>query len=402
MDFKARGNSILESPERFEGEYVIPKEKIDAAIKHAVDKLALKVETKYKNGFPKNEYEPSCKIYKMGENDHWVCGLHTGCLLLAYELSGNKMFLDVAASQMPSYVKRIETKHNLNDHDVGFVYSPACVAYYKMTGDETARQAALDAAEHLYNYSYSQKGGFILRVAGAADQPGGCRTMMDTLMNIALFYWAHTETGDKKFLDAANSQIDITRNYLIRDDGSSYHHYQFEVGTHKPLHGVTFQGNRDESTWSRGHSWGVLGFPVAYGYTKREELIPLHKDVTYFMLNHLPADNMPYWDYDFVDGDEPRDSSAAAIAVCGMLEMANYLPDSSPEKAVYKNAAAKMLEAIIDTCTGDIGEDYDGIMYKVTGAKKMNIGIEGCAPYGDMFYFEALLRYSNPDWKCMW
>ena len=38
------------------------------------------------------------------------------------------------------------------------------------------------------------------------------------------------------------------------------------------------------------------------------------------MLNHLPEDMIPYWDYDFIDGDEPRDSSAGVIAVCGMNE----------------------------------------------------------------------------------
>ena len=338
----------------------------------------------------------------MGENDNWVCGLHTGCFLLAYELSGDKKFFDVAAQQMDSYIKRIETKYRLNDHDVGFVYSPACVAYYKMTGDERVKKAALDAAEHLYDFSFSKKGGFILRIASMQNEPAGCRTMMDTLLNIPLFYWAHEMTGDKKFLDAANSQVDITANYLIRPDGSSYHHYQFDVDTHAPLHGVTFQGNRDESTWSRGHAWGVLGFPLAYGYTHSEDLIPLHKDVTYFLLNHLPDDNVPYWDFDFVDGDEPRDSSAGAISVCGMLEAAGQLPDSAPQKKIYQNAAAMILEGVIDNCTGDIGEEYDGILNKVTGARKMNIAVEGCAAYGDFFYLEALLRYSRPDWKHMW
>ena len=397
-----RGNVVLNNPQRFEGNYEIPKEKLDAAIQHAVDKLERKIKEKYGNKFPKNNYEPSCRSYEIGENNHWVCGLHTGCLLLAYQLSGRQFFLDVAASQIESYAERLEKRIGVNDHDVGFVYSPSCVAYYKMTGDERAKQIALDAAEYHYQHNYSQKGGFILRISVIKDKPEGCRTMMDTLMNIPLFYWAYEMTGEKKYLDAANAQVDTTEKCLIRPDGSSYHHYQFEVGTHKPLHGLTFQGNSDDSTWSRGHSWGVLGFPIAYSYTKREDLPPLHKDLVYFMLNHLPEDYLPYWDYDFTEGDELRDSSAAAIAVCGMLEAAKSLPDSAPEKAIYRNAAAKMLETIIDTCTEDLEEDYDGVMYKVTGAKKMNIGLEGCAPYGDMFYFEALLRYTRPDWKHLW
>lgn len=398
-----RGNIKLNNPERFEKPFEISKDKLNAAIKHATEKLALKTEKKFGLKFPRNRFDdPIGRIYTMGENDSWISGLHSGCYLIAYELTGDKKFLDVVTNQLDTYIDRIDKKFHLSDHDVGFVYSPSCVAYYKLTGDERAKKAALDAAEHLYSFSYSQKGGFILRIAAHQDDPPCCRTMMDTLMNIPLFYWAYEQTGDKKFLDAANSQVDITANYLIREDGSSYHHYQFEVGTHKPLYGLTFQGNRDESTWSRGHSWGVLGFPIAYSYTKREDLIPLHRDVVYYMLNHLPEDLVPYWDYDFTEGDEARDSSAGAIAVCGLLDAAKYLPDSAPEKAIFKNAAHMIMDKIIDTCTNDIGEDYDGVMYKVTGAKKMNIAVEGCASYGDMFYFEALKRLQDPEWKHLW
>ena len=189
---------------------------------------------------------------------------------------------------------------------------------------------------------------------------------------------------------------------MIREDGSSYHHYQFEVGSHKPLYGLTFQGNRDESTWSRGHSWGVFGFPVAYGYTKDEKLLLLEHDVAYYMLNHLPSDFVPYWDYDYTEGDEPRDSSAGAIAACGLLEVVKYLPDSAKEKTIYKNAANLILNGIIDTCTGDMGEDYDGLICNVTHARRFNIGVGGCNPYGDYFYLEALMRLKNPDWKALW
>ena len=226
--------------------------------------------------------------------------------------------------------------------------------------------------------------------------------MMDTLMNIALLYWTGEVTGDKKFTDVANAQIRTTDNYLIREDSSSYHHYQFEPGSFKPLYGVTLQGNRDESTWSRGHSWGVLGLPIAYTYSGDEKLLALHKNVTYYFLNHLPEDLLPYWDFDFIDGDEPRDSSAAVISVCGMLEAAKYLPDSAPEKKVYKTAAAKILEAVIDKCSYETGDNFAGLIGHVTGAKPQGIGIDACAVYGDYFYLEALMRYVNPDWKRYW
>lgn len=397
-----RGNIKLNNPSLYEKNYEISKDKLNMAIDHALAKLSSKI-SKFGNLFPAKRLDPPYgRVYEMGENESWTCGLHTGCFLLAYELSGDKKFLNVAESHLDSYKKRIKEKIKLGNHDVGFVFSPSCVAYYKLFGDEECKNAALEAAEHLYNFSYSEKGGFILRIASKKEIDWACRTIMDTLMNIPLFYWAHEVTGDKKFLDAANSQVDITDKYLIRPDGSSYHHYQFDVETHKPLYGLTFQGHRDESTWSRGHAWAVLGLPIAYKYTRNANLFPLHRDVSYYFLNHLPKDNLPYWDFDFMSGDEPRDSSAGVISACGLMEASAYLDENSSEKGIYKSAAAKLLEAVIDNCTGDIGTDYDGIIYKAAGAVPLNSSLEGCAPYGDFFYLEALLRTVKPEWKCYW
>ena len=397
-----RGSVALNNPARFEGNYEINRQKFENAAAYAADKLSAGID-RYGLKFPENRLDdPSGKKYTWGENNSWVSGLHTGCFLLAYELTGSKKFLDAASEQMETYEKRIETKYRLNDHDVGFVFSPSCVAYYKLTGDSRAKKMSVMAAQQLYDVSYTEKGGFILRQGNRRDEEWACRTMMDTLLNIPLFYWAAKETGDKRFFDAANSQIDITEKYLIRPDGSSYHHYQFETGTLAPLHGVTNQGNRDESTWSRGQAWGVLGLPIAYGYSGNKELNLLHRDVTYYTLNHLPADNLLYWDFDFTEGAEPRDSSANVITACGLMEAASCTEDGSRERGIYKNAAAMLLEAVIDRCSGDIGEEYDGVINKVTGSKPANMCIEGCAPYGDFFYLEALMRYLNPSWKCYW
>lgn len=395
-----RGNIKLNNEKLFDFNYEISKEKINAAIKKACDKLKSQI-SYYGDKFPGTStinYK-----YKLGENDNWVTGLHTGTFLLAYKLSGDECFLDVAEKHIFSFKHRLDNLIELSDHDVGFIYSPSCVLMNLITGNSLSKELALGAAEHLYNHSYSQKGGFILRWADGSHKPDFCRTMMDTLFNIPLFYWAYENTGNKKFLDAANSQLNITTNYLIREDGSSYHHYQFDVETHKPLYGVTFQGNRDESTWSRGHSWGVAGIPIAYSYTKDENLLKLHRDITYYMLNHLPCDNVPYWDYDFADGDEPRDTSAGVIGACGMLMAAQTMPYSQKEKQILKTASAKIIETVIDNYSVDVNTDYDGLIHGVTPYRKSSgFSCSQCASYGDYFYLEALLRYINPIEQKYW
>lgn len=395
-----RGNVKLNNENRFSGTHRISDEKLQNAIKKAADKLLSKLDL-YAEKFP-GTYSTDY-VYPMGENNSWVSGMHTGTILLAYELTGDERFLECAKAHIPSYQKRYDEKIGLMSHDVGFVYSPSVIALYKLTGDDELRTLALNAAEHLYNVSFSQKGGFVIRSSTRANEESGCRTMMDTLMNIPLFFWAYEQTGEQKFLDAANSQLKITEEYLIRADGSSYHHYQFDPATHKPVRGLTFQGHRDESTWSRGESWGVLGLPIAYSYNKDESLLALHRDVAYFTLNHLPEDNITYWDYDFVDKcDEAKDVSAGLISACGMMEACKYLPDSAPEKAIYQNAASQILEAAIDTCADYDTTEFDGIVKWATCSVPHAIGVEECTLYGDYFYLEAIMRYINPDWKRYW
>ena len=405
-----RGNVKIENPERFMGNHAISQEKLDAAIKRATDKLRGKLEV-YRYFFPQNNLNGKCfHIYQLGENNNWKSGMLTGCLVLAYDLTGEECFIETAIAHLPSCRHRLDNRfryeYEMNCHDVGFAFSPSCVAVYKRTGNEEAKELALKAARHLYNVSYSEKGGFILRSAlKATIDQDACRTMMDTLINVPLLFWAGKEFDMPHYFEAAHSQNKITRDYLIREDGSSYHHYNFDLDTHKPLNGVTFQGNRDESTWSRGHSWGIYGFPVAYGYTGDESLLKVQKDQVAFMLNHLPEDNVPYWDYDFVDGDEPRDTSASVISACGMLEAIKYMSPDDPLKEIYFNAANMLVEAVIDGYTGEYnqnGQLYDGLMWGCTGSRPHGLAIEGCGIYGDFFYLEALLRLKNPDYKHIW
>ena len=299
---------VLERPERFAGTYEVPKEKLEKAIEKALDKLERNI-PRWMDQFVKTE--SSDFKYVPGANNNWVCGMHTGTYWLAYELSGNSKFREVAEKHMATYKERFERKILVDDHDVGFVFVPSCVAGYKVTGDEELRRFALEVAEYFYNTSYTKEGGFILRgcrgkmrlqdallnpkmqekhrISGCPTLEDymltGCRTMMDTLMNAPFLFWAGQESGKEEYAEAALSQSKISEKYLIREDASSFHHFQFQLETYEPIRGLTFQGYSDDSCWSRGHAWGVYGFPIAYSYVKEEFIIQLHKNITYYMLN---------------------------------------------------------------------------------------------------------------------
>ena len=392
----------------FEVPHTIPDEKIEEAIKKAVKKIERNI-PRFTDHRPEVEYDQNKKqVTKYVQKEfldskkgEWLSGMYVGLYWLCYEFTGDRKFLDAANHCLPYFIKREQLKHDMFCHDTGFVFTPSLVAAHKITQNREAYEAALDAAEYFYNNNYCQKGGFILRCDdGAKGVEPACRTMMDTMLNIPLLFWAGKETGIQKYTDAAIAQCETTRDYLLRSDASSYHHYQFDTKTFQPKYGLTYQGNRDESTWSRGHSWGIMGYPIAYSYTQNKEYIDIHKNITYYFLNHLQSDFLPNWDFDYTCDDDQRDSSAAAIAFCVMLEMVKHLPDSAPQKNIYRNASARILESLIDHCT-EYDEDFDGLICKVwSGFTSDRTDI--FAVYGDYPYLEALMRYQNPDWKMYW
>ena len=390
----------LNNPEKYEKIPVIAPEKIDKAIDEACARLE---KMGRKNGlfFPTGVYYNQFAFSP--ENKNWVHGMYAGSYWLAHMLTGKPFFNKMARDLSKTFKTRFETKRGMDSHDVGFSFSPSSVASYKMTGARHYKETALAACEYFYEHSYSKEGKFIIRLWEEAKNGvlSGYRTMMDALFNAPLLYWAAKETGNEEYFKAAHDHVKTTEELLVRADSSTFHHYQFDLETHKPLYGITLQGHSDDSCWSRGHSWGVYGFPIAYSYDKSDFIKEVHHDITYFMLNHLPEDMIPYWDYDFVDGDEPRDASAGAIAVCGLLEMARMLDDTDPDKTIFRSAAAQILEALIDKCT-DLDERDDGLLNHCTGARPQGSSIDQVTVYGDFFYLEALARYKNPDFKMFW
>ncbi|MBE7035494.1 MAG: glucuronyl hydrolase [Ruminococcaceae bacterium] len=391
----------LNNKERFAKPVILSKEKLESAaalavarVEKAIDKFGADNMLTYAGG--------SFDTYTATKDVTWTTGMWTGVCWLAYELTGNDKFRQAAESQLPHYYRAAQHPEELNDHDTGFKFIPSCLAAYKITGNQDARMAGLIAAQVQLDH-FCQVNKFIIRGGmGRPEEYNGYRTLVDSMMNIPLFFWAYEETGRQEFYDAAVGHYKTTAKYLIREDGSSFHHYQFDPVTKEPVRGLTFQGNRDESCWSRGHSWLLYGYPLAYKATKDPETIDIHKSVSYFFMDHLPSDGIPYWDFDFNDGSfEPRDSSAAAVATCGLLEMCKYLPETAEQKQYFRNAAAIMLEALIDK-SATKREDKDSLLSYITIARPMGIGVDVCETYGDYFYLEALVRALKPEIKMFW
>ncbi len=343
-------------------------------------------------------------FYPQTGNVEWTTGFWTGEIWLAYEKTGDEALRRAGERQVESFLERIEKRVDVDHHDMGFLYSPSCVAAYKLTGNETAKKAALQAADNLMG-RFHEKGQFF-QAWGQLGARDNYRLIIDCLLNMPLLFWASQVTGDKRYEEKAKAHITTAMRCVIRPDHSTYHTYFFDPETGEPLRGVTHQGNRDGSAWARGQAWGIYGSAMAYRYVRKEEYIDIFEKVADYFLTHLPSDLIPYWDFDFDDGSrEPRDSSSSAIAACGMLEMAKYLPEKKAE--YYRGMAGRLMEALRESCAVKDHSESNGLLLHGTYARASkgypcaDRGVDECNTWGDYYYMEGLVRLSG-EWETYW
>ena len=390
-------SQTLKHPEKFEKGFRVSKEKMQKALGEALKKIDGNLET-FRTKFPSHNSVNNV-YFQLDNDDGWCQGFWSGILWLAYQLTGEEKYKETALAQIPTYVKRITEKIGVNHHDMGFLYTPSCVAAYKLTGNEEAKNAAIMAAEHLTT-RYNEKAKFIQAWGNIGED---FRLIVDCMLNIPLLYWAADVTGDKKLDEIAFNHFNTTVDHAIRPDGSTFHTYYFDVATGAPLGGKTAQGASDDSTWARGQAWGVYGLMLTHMYKKNQKAEDLFIPVANHFLNGLPEDYVPFWDMCYTDGaDEPRDSSAAAIAACGFIEAAYVLKDEEARE-IYMSAAHHMMDSLIDHYLSKDVPECNGLLLHATYSKPHGNGVDECNIWGDYFYMEALARLlSDNEMKAYW
>lgn len=387
----------IENINRFNESGILSKSKL----KHALDQVVAQVEANM-SVFGEKFPSPATRDqqYVVGENQEWTPGFWTGMLWLAYEYTGQVKFKELAIKNVISFNDRIDNNIDVDNHDLGFMYLPSCVNAYHLTGDKVAKQAAIKAADKLMT-RFQPKGNFI-QAWGKKGANDNYRLIIDALLNIPLLYWASDQTSDPKYRRVADLHYQTALHTVFRQDGSTFHTYFFDPTTGQPLYGATHQGYADDSCWARGQAWGIYGTALHYYVTQDSATIPAFESVTNYFLNRLPRDSVPFWDMIFTDGDDQvRDSSSAAIAVCGIHEMLKLLPTDSRDYQVYTNAEQTMLNSLIDHYTLPEVVKNQPLLQHGVYSWHSGKGVDEGNLWGDYFYFEALMRcYRN--WELYW
>jgi unsaturated chondroitin disaccharide hydrolase len=386
----------LRQAERYRDRSPIDREYCRKAIEYVLVKIDHNLTT-FSDQFP----APASKnlFYPAIANVEWTSSFWTGMLWLAYELTGEGKYRSAAAKQLASYLRRLTERANTDTHDLGFLYTLSAVAEYKLTSNPIAKQTALAAAD-LLTTRYFEKAGIIQAWGDLSDPEQRGRMIIDCCMNLPLLYWASLTTGKNEYARMAASHARQAARYIVRKDASTYHTFYMDVNTGEPRFGKTAQGYSDTSCWARGQAWGIYGFTLSYIYNGDWHCIELAKKLANYFLNRLPEDDICYWDLCFTTRAEERDSSAASIAVCGLLELAKQLPLLDEYRSYYENAALRIVRSLTEHYTTR-GAVSNGILMHAVYSKPAHDGVNECNIWGDYFYLEALTRLTR-NWKLYW
>jgi len=314
----------------------------------------------------------------------WTAGFWPGLLWLVYRETNDARLCAIAEScerKLDSVLWGFDELW----HDVGFMWSLTSVARYKLLKADDSRRRALLAASVLAA-RFNLRGQFIR--AWNENRVGWA--IIDTMMNLPLLYWASACTGDPRFKYIAMAHADTALRHFVRSDGSCRHIVSFNPDTGAFIEAVSGQGEAPESAWSRGIAWAIYGLALSYRYTGEARYLVASRRAAEFLLDNLPADRIPYWDFRSpVSPDICRDSSAGACAASGLLELASLLPDG--DGARMQRAGAAMLQALDERCGAwDGGEE--GLLRMGAGNVPEGQNINVSLIYGDYFFVEALAK----------
>ncbi|HTD48002.1 MAG TPA: glycoside hydrolase family 88 protein [bacterium] len=319
---------------------------------------------------------------------NWTAGFWAGCLWLAAMWTGDERYAAAARRWAGRLAGR---EHDDRTHDLGFLFYPSHAVGELLGYDSDGALAARAlAAARTLSTRFVPDGGYIQAWGPRAD-PGWLGTStIDTMMNLPLLWWAARKTGDARFAAIAAAHATTTHRHFFRPDGSTYHLvvYSGEPGVVRRK--GTFQGYAQESCWARGQSWAICGFAVAYRETGDEQHLAAAENAAQLFIRRLPEDRIPYWDFDDpAIPDAPRDSSAAAIAADGLLELSAAHP-SSTQRQRYRETAAAVLEALAARCQNTAPGQVDGVLLHGCYSRPHGEGVDSALIWGDYFYLHGL------------
>jgi unsaturated chondroitin disaccharide hydrolase len=362
---------------------------IDKNFKDADDQYKILMKNLPPDKFPKN-YSATSGTYEFSGSSWWCSGFYPGTLLFLYEQTKDTVLYNEAMRMLGLLEKE---KNNTGTHDLGFMMYCSFGNANRVAPKPAYKDILLASARSL-STRFNPKVGCI---KSWDSKPGDFLVIIDNMMNLELLFWATRVSGDSSFYKIAVTHANTTMKNHFRDDYSSYHVVNYDAETGGVQEKKTAQGAANESAWARGQAWGLYGYTVMYRETKDTKYLEQAKHIAHFILTNpnLPADKVPYWDYNAPGiPNALRDASAASIAASALLELSGYV--GKKESNEYKDAATVMLKSLTSPAyKATAGTNGGFIIEHGVGHFPNKTEVDVPLTYGDYYFIEALERYKK-------
>jgi rhamnogalacturonyl hydrolase YesR len=344
-------------------------------------------------GFPRSFSILKNEINKVPSKD-WTSGFYVGNLWQIYELTNNLDYKELA-KKWTAFIEK--EKYNDKTHDMGFkVFSSFGQGLKQDQNNQKYKDIIVKSAQTLSS-RYNDTVGSI-RSWDFNKEKWSFPVIIDNMMNLELLFEATKISEDSSFHKIAVKHANTTLKNHFREDNSCFHVLDYNPENGAIRTKVTHQGFSDDSAWSRGQSWAIYGFTMAYRYTKDQKYLNQAKATAAFFLNHknLPEDGIPYWDFDAPNiPNEPRDVSAGAIVASALIELYTYTKDET-----YINYSKKFLKNV-QTSNYILSSDIEApfILNHSSGDWSKRAEMDEPIVYGDYYFLETLIRLKSQEKK---
>jgi unsaturated chondroitin disaccharide hydrolase len=340
-----------------------------------------------KPSFPRTVEQGELRMVGPGD---WTAGFFPGSLWYLFEATGDARWRSAAERYT---ARTAPARFDKSQHDVGFMLGAGYGNGYRLTRDPAYRDALLAGATTLitrFNPKVDAIQSWDLWPGTSWAYP----VIIDNMMNLELLMWASRAANEPRYREVAIAHVDTTLKNHFRQDGSSFHLVDYDPKTGQVRTRMTVQGYADASAWARGQAWGLYGYTMMYRETRKDAYLAQAQRIAHFYMSHprLPADKVPYWDFDDpAIPNAPRDTSAAAVASSALLELAGF---SDPETARrYRDFAEATLRSLSSNAYLAAPGDNGGFLLKhATGHMPASKEIDVPLNYADYYFLEALLR----------
>jgi hypothetical protein len=338
----------------------------------------------------------------MSDAGWWTSGFFPATLFYLYEDSHDTALLNEGERRLKLLLPE---QYNKGTHDLGFMLYCPFGNLLKLIHHRHVREPEGPIDSVLMNGARSLATRFNPKIGCIRSwdsKPWNYPVIIDNMMNLELLFWATREAGDSSFYRIAVTHANTTMRNHFRADYSSFHVVDYDTATGQVLAKKTAQGFADSSAWARGQSWGLYGYTMVYRCTRDPAYLGQAVHIADYILKRLPADKIPYWDYDAPAGSRVlRDVSAAAILASGLIELSRDVPPAKGR--AYLDVAEQIIVALSSsTYHAVVGANGGFLLMHSVGNLPGHSEVDMPLTYADYYFVEAMLRYKDYDHPERW